>query len=176
MTMDQLSSEPTTDTTGHSRQASTVVVSRRTLVVLTLTALGLIGASYGVGRLQGMLEVTQIQSKAAQHSKLQAAQTSKLQTELSSAHVKLRQLEARRQLHMALMALEQRNFGIAQQRVKQSGQLLVDSRPPSDGELARLARAMAAKKLVATENLATQRRELLAWADKIDTLVPPASP
>ena len=173
--MDKLSVEPTTDTELPGRPVATVVVRRKTLVISTLVALGSVGVAYGVGRLQGTVEVRRVEAKAATDVKQEGEETNKLRTELASTRMKLLRLEARRELHKALLALDQRNFGIAQQHVELSGKLL-DSSHPSDGELARLAKAIAGKKLIATEDLAAQRRELLAWANRFDELVAPIPP
>lgn len=171
MTQDKLSTGPTMIAEGKGRPSAPVVVARKTLVFSVLVGLGAIGVAYAVGRLQGTVAVSRVEAKAAHASQQQQSQADKLSSELASARQKILHLQALRQLHQALVALEQRNFGIAQQRVAEAGRLVGSSRPPVNSELARLSQAMLSKKLVATENLAAQRLELIAWAEKLDGLV-----
>jgi hypothetical protein len=173
--MDNLSAEPT-GAAGRSSQAATLVVSRKGVFIAVVAALGAVGAAYGTGRLQGAAQVSRIEARAEEESKQSGKQTDRLRAKLADARSKLSRLEARRQLHMALVALDQRNFGIAQQHVGRSGRLLEGSQSPPNSELGRLGQTMVSKRLVATEDLAAQRRELLAWAARLDELVPPTPP
>ncbi len=112
--------------------------------------LALLGGAYGFGRCQ-------------------SAQASSV---LEQVRLRAQQLEARRQLHLALMALEDRNFGTAQKTLSLAGSMLAKGEP-SEG-LAKLAGEIANYKFMAGEDISTDRQKLIGWTLRFDELVKPA--
>lgn len=82
-------------------------------------------------------------------------------------------LEARRQLHLMLLALDDRNFGIAKAHQAKAARLLQQSQP--EGDMAKLATDIDKLELVATEDLAVQREKVLDWVKRFDQIEPPPS-
>lgn len=135
------------------------------LGVVTLTGL----SSYIAGRVQmtthidaAKAETKASEQKAAQQ-KGEADQRARIIT----------RLEARRQLHLMLLALDARNFGIAKAHQAKAAALLKQSQ--AEGELAQLASDIDKLELVATEDLSTQRRKVLDWVKRFDQIQPPPS-
>jgi len=120
----------------------------------TLIKLGiflvLLGGAYGFGRYQ-------------------SAQTTSV---LEQVRLQAQQLEARRQLHLALMALEDRNFGTAQKTLSLAGTMLAKGEPSE--ELAKLAEEITNYKFMAGEDISTDRQKLIAWTLRFDELLKPA--
>lgn len=90
-------------------------------MVAVLVAL-LVG--YGTGRIQGVMAVDDVEAQSK--SALEACQ-SKTQAQTAAAEAaasNLKRLRARRQLHRATLALEEHNYGVAQERVKAGVSLL----------------------------------------------------
>ncbi len=131
---------------------------------MPLIAIGVLSvavlSAYGFGRLQA----SSLLDEANQHVEAEK-QKSQQQTDA------LLRLEARRRLHLCLLAMENRNFGIAQTHLETAGRLLQKSHP--NAELAEVANQIAKHKLVATENLSAERKRILEWVAKFDELVPP---
>src|SRR5438094_831955 len=94
-------------------------------------------AAYGSGLGQGM--------RAAR--KAQLAQRI-AESQLGVARTQLAELEARRQLDLTLTALDQRNFGIAQNHLSTAATLL-DNAGGGSGDLAALAKQIKAMNVVA---------------------------
>ncbi len=113
-------------------------------------SLALLGGAYGFGRYQ-------------------SAQASSV---LEQVQLKAQQLEARRQLHLALMALEDRNFGTAQKTLSLAGSMLAKGEPPEG--LAKLAEEIANYKFMAGEDISTDRQKVMAWTLRFDELLKPA--
>src|SRR5262245_14459337 len=85
---------------------------KRALIILTVLVAAL-GATYLAARLQGGVEVKAAADRATAAEKAR-----------DEARSKLLQLEARRRLHLALLALDQRNFGIAESHLGAASGLL----------------------------------------------------
>jgi hypothetical protein len=134
-------------------------------------ALILLLAAYGGGRLQGASAAREAddRAKAAAEKSEQAAKA------LAAERAQIERLEARRRLHLSLIALDERNFGIAQKHLAASAKLLERS-TPKDGELAKIAAELSAERLVATEDLAAPRGKVLGWVRRIDQAMPPPAP
>lgn len=128
--------------------------------------------AYTVGRVQTASHVTEAEKKVDKAHETQK-QTS---TQLDSEKALVDRLEARRRLHLALLALDQRNFGIADAHMGAAAKLLARSQPAADSDLGKLEKQVGAFKLVATEDLAGQRQKILDMAHRFDELVPPAKP
>ena len=135
-------------------------------------ALATLATAYGVGRLQGAANTRAADERA------QGEVDKREQTEgaLASEKARVQRLEARRRLHLALLALDDRNFGIAQEHVTAAGKLLTASAPEKDSELSKLASEITSEKLVATEDLGVQRGRLVGWARRMDAAMPPLKP
>jgi uncharacterized protein HemX len=131
-----------------------------------------IAVAYGVGRVQG----GQATSAADERAKAAASEREKAGQALSDEKGVTQRLEARRRLHLALVALDERNFGIAEQHVAAAGKLIQKSGAPKDGEMAKLGDELASGRLVATEDVGSQRSKLLGWAKRFDATMPPAEP
>jgi F0F1-type ATP synthase membrane subunit c/vacuolar-type H+-ATPase subunit K len=145
--------------------APPVAPRSRTKGLLIGIALGLVAllAAYGAGRLQG--------AQATNAAEDRAEASSQVTTELQAT---LLRFEARRKLHLALLALDERNFGIAQQHVSEAGGLLTKSGPA--GGVPSLAAELSGAKLVATEDLGAQRGRVIGWARKLDAALPAVAP
>ena len=123
-----------------------------------------LGAAYGVGRLQGLSEVRGADARTVQaEQKRQAADA-----ELKLEQQKVSRLRARLHLHLAVLALDERNFGIAQSEIEQTGRQLAEAGAGDKPELSKIATQLQAHKLIATEDLGAQRQKLLAWARALD--------
>ena len=85
---------------------------------------------------------------------------------------KVARLEGRRRLHLALVALEDRNFGIAQEQLGAARTSFVGA-SGADPELAKIATELEAYKVVATDDVGEQRKKLLDWCRRVDNLMPP---
>jgi hypothetical protein len=117
-------------------------------------------AAYITGRVQGSAG-----TKAAEE---RAASLEQAQNKLAE---RIGLLEARRRLHLAETALDQRNFGIAEKHVAAAAELLGKSK--TDGGLAELRTAIAQSKLRAGEDVGAERKKIEGWMSKLDELLPP---
>ncbi|MBN1608328.1 MAG: hypothetical protein JW940_16985 [Polyangiaceae bacterium] len=171
--MESSSHDTVVDARTDAQHKHTIVIRRKSLVIAFLVSVACIAVAYGVGRLQGAVHISDLEAKAAEATKQSESKARTLQTDLAASRQKLLQLEASRQLYLSLVALDQRNFGIAQEHIQKSSKFLVRSGPPAGGALAQLAKAMLESNLVATENISTQRDQVLRWATALVALVPP---
>lgn len=142
-----------------SAPAAKVLRTRRALIVLMVMVIAVF-AAYVTGRLQGSAGTKAAEQRAASAEQAQ----SKLAERISL-------LEARRRLHLAEVALDQRNFGIAESQVTAAAELLAKSK--ADGGLAELRASIAQSKLRASEDVGAERKKVEGWISKIDELVPP---
>ena len=138
------------------------------LAVLGLLLVGSV-AAYVVGRLQTAARIDQATGRADQAASAQQKEASKVQ----SAEAEVLRLESRRRLHLVLLAMDERNFGIAQQHLSEAGVLLGQADPSTDSELGKLGAAIRECRLVATEDLGVQRAKVLDWARRFDEVQPP---
>jgi hypothetical protein len=83
----------------------------------------------------------------------------------------VQKLEARRQLHLAIVALEERNFGTAQARLQTAGGLLVDG--SLDAGWNELGQQVKGYKLLAGEDLAKERQALTEFVSRADAFIAP---
>jgi hypothetical protein len=79
-------------------------------------------------------------------------------------------LEARRCLDQSLTALDFRNFGTAQQKLKDSAQKLVLGQ--ANGRLLALAKELESFKLTATDDVGSQRQKIANYVSEFDKLFP----
>lgn len=132
-------------------------------------ALAALGAAYGVGRLQTAQKIDAAEKQTEQVRQAELAAQRALLEERNAT----KKLEARRQLSLALVALDRRNFGIAQEELAEAARLLAGH---SSGELEAVRAGIAATRLVATEDLETQRGKILDFVRRFDGAVPEIKP
>jgi len=84
-------------------------------------------------------------------------------------------LEARRQLHLALLAVDARNFGTAQQHLDGAATQL-NTPGAAAGDLAALRQQIDGMNVVAAGDMESQRQQVLGFVQRFDQLVPPAAP
>jgi len=122
------------------------------------------GAAYVTGRLQtsALIDTAEKQAQVAEQ---------KVETQRGEA-AQLNQLllryEARRRLHLVLIALEERNFGIAKEHLQAAADFLQKSAPVPASEVAKLQDVMAKYQLVAREDLSTERGVVQGWSKRLD--------
>jgi hypothetical protein len=137
--------------------------TKRVLVGVAFCLLAL-GGAYGVGRLQTAGLIDEAESRTQDVERQRQAGLAELHAERQ----KVERLNARRRLHLALLALEDRNFGIAQSEIALAGKLLQQSGPTANDAFSKIAAEMQQHQLVATEDLNAQRQKLLGWARALD--------
>lgn len=128
------------------------------LIALTVVAI-LIGSAYGVGRLQTASEVDEANAVAT---------AARQQT--SAVEARALRLEARRQLHLATLRLEERNFGLAQQTLATSSRLLREGQP--NEKLKSLAEGMGGYKVPVGEDVSVPLATLRKWVQEFDQAEP----
>jgi hypothetical protein len=138
----------------------------RVLTYITLVVAGL-GGAYAGGRIQGCSEVREAEGRVGEREQ----ETKSAKSDLETERAKVLRLEARRHLHLTLVGMEERNFGIAQEHLKQAGQLLEASTP--EGDLKTLASEVTAFKLTASEDQSKERETVFGFVKKLDQLMPP---
>jgi hypothetical protein len=133
----------------------------------------LIAGAYGAGRWQEAqgVELARRETAAAHRSAAAAA------AQIAALLNQVRMLQARRQLHLALLSLDERNFGTARDHLVTAGRDLSAVQAPPPGSnlavLSRLAQELQSARLTVTENLAQQRQRILAWVHALDAQFPP---
>lgn len=127
-----------------------------------------VGAAYAGGRLETRARIDELEQRLldAQQS-LEAARA-----EQAAERRRINELEARRRIHLALLAFEQNNFGTAQGHLRSAGALL----GAGDPALSELGAALGQLELSPTLDLAAQREAIVQLATKFDSLRPPPEP
>lgn len=131
------------------------------------------GAAYGVGRFQGAAKVEEADKRAAAAASASASAATAARVAVDVERGKVARLEARRRLHLALIAIEERNFGIAEEQLKAARKELA-SAPGGDNELAKLSTEVDGYKVVATDDIGEQRKKLLDWCKRLDATLGPS--
>jgi hypothetical protein len=153
-------------------------------IMLTLGTIVVLAMTYGSGM---SAEIHKIQ---AINETLKSAKSDLrvTQMDLRTSDALIQQLEARRQLDLALAALDQRNFGIAQQRLDEAAVrlLLVEQadqaakahpvetadyvyQPPvSTLDLSALAGQIKGTALATTPDIGAQRQQILGFVSQLD--------
>lgn len=156
---------------GHAKPSTPAAADTKSRAkrALVYTGIGLaaLGASYGVGRLQTQHAIGEAQEQTQARAAAEAEQ-SKLRVE---AATKVRELEGRRQLSLSLVALDERNFGTAQRHLARAGALFAESK--GDAPIEELARSVSGYKLEATDDIGKQRKLVMDFTQRFDTLRPP---
>lgn len=128
--------------------------------ILILGSLIVLAMAYGTGLRQSTSKLRNT------NEQLRAARA-----DVAGRDTAIRQLEARRQLHLALLALDQRNFGIAQSRLNAAAILLNNAGQGQTGGLADLAQRIRATRVVAAADFAGQREQVLESVQQLDTIL-----
>ncbi len=153
--------------------AGTMTVRKKTLAIVSGVTLAALLISYGVGRMHGAERVTAIKQQADQELKAMIAQTAETNEKLQATTQKSLRLEARRQLHLALLALDDRNFGTAGQHLQDASKLIETSGGQADSELTKLGRDLGQPDLVkVNEDIGQQRERILALVRLMDKQIP----
>lgn len=147
---------------------------RRTWLIAAGSVLAALLLAYGIGRLQGAAQLDEVEAKAERALETEQQASSKLQAELEAERSRASRLESRRRLHLALLALDERNFGTAQAQLAGAARLLEKSRLETGSDLDKLKAQLAGYKLVAGEDVGQQRDYLLGLTRRFDQLVTPA--
>lgn len=154
-------------------------------IALLMLALG-----YGAGRVHGMFEASGVASEhaaalaeqrrsAAQAESQQRAALTQAVDQAALARDQRDELaalstfyEAYRQTQLALLGLDERNFGIAQTHLREAERLLV-TRQSELSELEPLLQRIASTNVAVAGNLGEQRRSVAAIASELDGLIAP---
>jgi hypothetical protein len=149
---------------------------KRVWTIGVLAVAATIAVAYGAGRLQASGKMEELEAHSERAIEAEQSSTAKLQAEVDAERARSTRLEARRRFHLALMALDERNFGIAQTHLQAAAALLDKSKPEPGSDLEKLRSAVAAYKLIAQEDLAADRQKVVAWVRQLDELMPLAEP
>jgi len=135
-------------------------------------ALVCVGAAYGVGRFQGASKVEEADRRASAAASASASAATSARVAVDIERGKVARLEGRRRLHLALIAIEERNFGIAEEQLKAARKELA-SAPGADPELTKISSELDGYKVVATDDTGDQRKKLLDWCKRLDATLGP---
>lgn len=141
--------------------------SKKGIAIGVGVALLAVGAAYGAGRFQGAAQVDEADRRASAASSASANAVASTRVALDIERGKVSRLEGRRRLHLALLALEERNFGIAQEQLATARKELAGA-AGSDNELTKITAELDAFKVVATDDVGAQRTKLLDWCRRLD--------
>ncbi|AKF09708.1 hypothetical protein [Sandaracinus amylolyticus] len=134
-------------------------------------------AGYVAGRIHGAIAVgaveSQLERAQAEHARAlgvaeQHAGDASARAARAEQHVQL--LEAAQRIGIARRALDARNFGIAEEALRDAERRLRPLEQRVEG-LSPIVASIAGTRVVVAEDLATQRAELDALADRLDALL-----
>lgn len=129
---------------------------------------GLLLMTFAYGYLMGRGELGEVEAKVERTTKEFAQFKAESTQELTRERTRGQLLEARRCLDQAVTALDARNFGTAQQRLKESTLKLGAARV--EGRLLAIAKELDATRLIATDDVGGQRQKLSALLIEFDQL------
>lgn len=124
-------------------------------------------AAYVTGRMQTSGRIDDAEQAAGELR----TEKDRLREQLDARQRDVFALEARRRLHLALLALDNRNFGIAQKQLRTGAKLLQQG--PDTKALREIAEAMRTYDLTAVEDFGEHREHIVGWAARFDQAVPP---
>lgn len=127
-----------------------------------------LGAAYGAGRYQGKLTTDAAEQRAAETESAKKRATSEFDAQRDRAI----RLEARRRLHLAALAVDDRNFGVAEGHLAKASALL--GRAKGEAALDQIASEIGSAKLPASDDLGATRKRVLDWVAAFDKAMPPA--
>jgi hypothetical protein len=139
-------------------------------LVLGVSVVLLVGFAYGLGRLQTEGRIRDAQQAVEASSASASAQRALL----DKTQKRVAELEARRRMALAQVALDERNFGIAEGHLHAAGVLLAQA--ASSRELVELGEQLSRARLAASEDLGAERKAIAGWARRFDERVPPVKP
>ncbi|MCA9631493.1 MAG: hypothetical protein KC766_27735 [Myxococcales bacterium] len=116
--------------------------------------------AYGIGRYDAGLERERVEQAAEAQAAGQQRQTQALKSELGEERSRALQLKALASLYQATLSLGKRNFGLAETQLKAAADDLERSAPESGSEQDALVIAIRDTKVVVTDDVSEQRREL----------------
>ena len=124
----------------------------------------LVGLAYGVGRFQGALALSGVDERNAEHRKA-------WQASLAACEADRALLAARRSLALVALALDRRNFGVAENHRRDA--LLAFEQPSLSGlaEAAKLAATVRALNLAVDPDPGAKREQVIAVSEALDRLV-----
>ncbi len=133
-------------------------------LVMGGVGLALLGLAYGVGRLQGMLALKQVEERHATERKA-------WQGDLTGCNAERGLLAARQSLSQVALSLERRNFGVAEGQRRDA--LLALEQPALNGiqEVPKLAAAVRGLNLGVDPNPGTKRDQVVAVSEELDRLL-----
>lgn len=140
-----------------------------------VVAVAVAGAAYGVGRLQGNAKIDAAESRAAAAGSASASAVTNANVLVDIERGKVARLEARRRLHLAIVALDDKNFGIADDHLAAARGHLAAAKG-KDPELQKLGTEIDGYKIPTADDVAEPRKKILEWCKRLDELMPPAKP
>jgi len=148
------------------------MASGKEIAIGVSAAVVAVGLAFGVGRYQGSGRIEDAERRAGVAASASASAVAASSVSADIERGKVARLEARRRLHLAIIALEDRNFGISQEHVAAAKAFLVSAKG-ADPEVQKLGADLEAFKVVATEDVGEQRKALLAFCKRLDDAMPP---
>lgn len=156
----------------NSSNANTPTSKLKPILIGVVAALVLAAILYGVGLWQGRAPLAA--QKTSYDSQVQTLQTqiATTKTELAAARNAARLMEARAGLYRTALDLEQRNFGTANTRLRESAATLamVSDAGLDATRLDALQKQVAATNINVATNLEAQRRQVLEFAAQLEAL------
>lgn len=152
-------------------EASSLPRRPRLIVAGALGLLGALAASYTVGRVEAAAKTEAVRAAAREVSEKQDEAVATLRARLRAQSTRVTLLEARRRLHLSLIALGQRNFGIARDELRKAARLLAGTKGAASESLKALSQDLESYETVVTENLGDQRADLIAFAARLDEAI-----
>ncbi len=161
--------EPSQHAPGHDGKEMSTDKIRGIIIGVALALMGM-AIAYGVGRLQGATATASVQEELKTAEEEQKREASMLQDRVSALQRRVELLEARRQLHLSLIALDARNFGTAQGHLEQAASQLSNAKQATPG-LEEIVAGLGALRLVASEDVAGERARVLVQAAALDAAI-----
>jgi hypothetical protein len=163
-----------TVTSAEPRKPTDLRSRTKRFVGLVVLACCTLGASYMAGLFYARAGLAQLKAQHDSERLILQSNQERLTKALEAEKRLSLTLEARRNLDQAITALDARNFGIAEQQIKKAARLLAAA--GAQAKLGELTQAFASFRLVATEDLGPQRKQLVDWVSQIDPLIVAPSP
>lgn len=136
----------------------------------------ILGGAYGVGRLQGAAETTRVR-EATGRTQAQLSDRATRAEELAARNGRRAALlEGRRQLDVALLAMDERNFGIAQHRLEDARRSLREAQPFEQPPMAAVFARLSSLNIIAAGDFADQRANILRLIQDFDARLSVPSP
>ncbi len=145
---------------------------------IAIVAALLIGAAlFALGRYLGSRELTAARAEMAAERELLAEQIVALDAQMQQAAHRMKLLEARIWLFRAAAELDRRNFGTANEHVRQAASALASVTEPGAGidvdAVRRMEASVASTDLSVARDLQQQRAQLLELAAQMEAIIPP---